>query len=123
MFKTWEEMSRKEQLEEIYWDAFKDAYGIRPRHINVAAMTEEQLTEELSGLEVVIKENIAREEKIRAEAIVKFEEMVLKIIDAGSKTREAALRWIAESENYNGDWDYVCYSFNLPYGYFKQQAN
>ena len=26
MFKTWNELSRKEQLECIFWDAYKDAY-------------------------------------------------------------------------------------------------
>lgn len=30
MFKTWDELSRKEQLECIFWDAYKDAEAILP---------------------------------------------------------------------------------------------
>lgn len=31
MFKTWDELSEVEQLETIYSDAHKEAYGFRPR--------------------------------------------------------------------------------------------
>ena len=50
MFKTWNELSRKEQLECIFWDAYKDAYGFRPRGHNISTMTEQELEHEISEL-------------------------------------------------------------------------
>lgn len=121
-FKTWEEMSRKEQLESIVWDAYKDAHGIRPRHMNLSGMTESELESELRQLEEVISNNAVVQAQDEADAIIRFEKLVQHTIDTGARTRENALRWIAEGEQYNGDWDYVCYSYGLPYGYFKKAA-
>lgn len=103
MFKTWEELSRKEQLESIVWDAYKDAYGFRPRHMNLQAMSEAELEAELVELQLAIDRAIEREKAEQAEAIVSFEELVQHTIEYGARTRENALRWIAEGEQYNGD--------------------
>lgn len=122
MFKTWEELSRKEQLESIVWDAYKDAYGFRPRHMNLQAMSEAELEAELADLQLAIDRAIEREKIEQAEAIVSFEELVQHTIEYGARTRENALRWIAEGEQYNGDWDHLCYRYGLPYGYFNKEV-
>ena len=47
-FRTWDELSEVEQLQEIYSDVYKSAYGFRPRHAtteqwNSAKWLQEQL--------------------------------------------------------------------------------
>lgn len=45
----------KEQLESAVWDAYKDAYGIRPFHLDLEEMTKEELNEVLMSLNLVIR--------------------------------------------------------------------
>lgn len=124
MFKLWEEMTRKEQLEAEFWDAYKDAYGIRPRHINLSEMTEDELEKEL----VTLGEIIGRQELNRvlreAEAARKFEERILSVIETGAKDRETALRWIMEGAGYDAEYGWntemIEWEMGLPYGYLKE---
>lgn len=123
MFKTWEQLSRKEQLESMVWDAYKDAYGFRPRHMNIVAMTfEAELEAELEFLEEEIARVVEREQAEQALAVARFEQRVQSTIAAGAKDRETAIRWIrvAEGAEY-GDEDFLCYCLGLPYGYFKDE--
>lgn len=121
-FKSWDELSRKEQLEAIVWDMFKEAHGIRPRHLNLAAMTEAELEAECQHLQ----KEIERAEKARREAekgaVRDFEARIGEMINLGAKTRETALRWIHEADGSNGDDEYLCYINGLPYGFFKAAA-
>jgi hypothetical protein len=119
-FKSWEELSNKEQLESIFWDAYKDAHGIRPRHINVSAMTEAELEAELKTLDELIKEGIKARREDEARAVVKFCKRIEDTIKAGAADRETALRWIHEADGSNGDDDYLCYLNGLPYGFFRK---
>lgn len=121
-FKSWEELTRKEQLECIFWDAYKDAHGVRPRHINVSAMTEAELEAELKILSTEIA--IQEQERKEAESVAahEFEIRVQTLMSAGAKTREQALRWIHEAEGSDGDDEYLCFLVGLPYGYFKKVA-
>lgn len=119
MSKTWEEMSELEQLCSIHYDMYKDVHGIRPRWFNYEAMTLEQINKELDQLQKDLEVEMAREKEAQAIAIREFEELVQNTIETGARTRENALRWIAEAEQYNGDWVYICYHYGLPYSYFK----
>jgi hypothetical protein len=47
----WEEMPRLEQLACIYWDAYKDAYGMRPRGTDTSKWTEAMFESELDYLQ------------------------------------------------------------------------
>lgn len=118
-FPSWEEMSDVEQLHSIWWDAYKDAYGFRPRGANVGHWTAEDFQKEL----VVLGEAIERAEKVRleeeAEAVACFEKRVQETISLGAADRVTALRWIHEADGTNGDNEYLCYRNGLPYGYFK----
>lgn len=122
MSQTWEEMSNKEQLECIFWDAYKDAYGIRPRHVDFKSMSEEDLCKQIDHLEVVIKQNSEQRKEAEKRAISEFEALVNRTIETGAKNRETALRWIMEGSECGGDWDYLCYMNGLPFGYFKIAA-
>ena len=121
-FKTWEELSRKEQLECIFWDAYKDAHGVRPRHINVQAMTEAELEEHLQALSNLISEQEAAERREQQRAADRFEQRVTDLLHIGAWNRETAIRWIHEAEGSDGDDEYLCFLLGLRHGYFKQAA-
>ena len=122
MLKSWDEMSKREQDECILWDAWKDAYGYRPRHFDIGSMSDEELEIqiaacvreiELSEKARVVAENVASEE---------VEHNILNLMMAGAKDREMAIRWLHEAHNTEGDDEFLCYQLGLPYGYFKKAA-
>jgi hypothetical protein len=117
-----ETMTRLEELQSIYWDMYKDAYGIRPRHMNLEAMTEADFEAEFK----ILGEAIEREAAIRKEsefkAEVDFEMRIQNLLVTGARDRAMALRWIHEAEGSNGDDEYLCYLVGLPYGYFRKRA-
>ena len=121
-FKSWEEMTTLEQYACIYWDMYKDAFGIRPRGIDTSSWTEADYLAEFKQLEEIIeREEIARK-AAEAEAVKKFEQHVTNTMCMGAGTREVALRWIMEASSANGDWEYLCYDLGLPYRYFSVDA-
>ena len=116
---SWEEMTVLEQMQAQYWDMYKDAYGVRPRGIDTSHWTLEDFQSEFA----ILGEAIDREERERiaaeADAVKLFEQHVINTICMGASDRETALRWIMQSSNANGDWEYLCYDLGLPYHYFK----
>lgn len=121
-FKSWEEMSELEQAQCTYWDMYKDAYGVRPRGIDISAWTLEEFEQEFQVLgRVIEQENLARKES-EATASVQFEAQIDSLLQAGAVNRAAALKWIHEAEGSNGDDDYLCFLLGLPYGYFRKVA-
>ena len=111
-------LTRQEELQSIYWDMYKDAYGIRPRHMNLEAMTEADFEAEFK----ILGETIQRENELRRlaehEAAHAFEMRVQSIMACGASDRAMALRWIHEAEGSNGDDEFLCYLVGLPYRYF-----
>ena len=121
-FKSWEELTQLEQARELYWDMYKDAYGVRPRGIDTSTWTLEQFEAEFEGLGVAIEREETARKAAEAEAIDKFERHVVNTICMGAGNRETALRWIMDASNANGDWEYLCYDLGLPYQYFRKVA-
>ena len=121
-FKSWEELTTLEQYSSIYWDMYKDAFGIRPRGIDTSAWTEADFQAEFKELGEIID----REEKIRVaaqeNAMFSFEKRVDDLIYSGAKDRATAMRWIHEAEGTMGDDEYLCYTLGLPYMYFRKVA-
>jgi len=121
VFKSWEELTRKEQLAATHYDFYKDVHGIRPRWMNYDGMTEQELEQELEQLgreaEVQAKEE-AEQQKI---AIAKFEDRVANLMHSGTN-RERVIAWLMDAEDVNGDTEYFCYLNGLPYGYFRKSA-
>ena len=117
-FKSWDELSRKEQLEGIFWDMYKEAHGFRPRHIRLDLCTEAELEQDLDRLQVIIADNELLRQAAEEKAAHAFEMRVLSILACGAKDREMALRWVHEAEGSNGDDEFLCYLVGLPYRYF-----
>jgi len=121
-FKSWEELTTLEQYSSIYWDMYKDAFGIRPRGIDTSAWTEADFLVEFKELGEIID----REEKVRVaaqqNAVFSFEKRVDTLILSGARDRATAMRWIHEAEDTQGDDEYLCYTLGLPYMYFRKVA-
>jgi hypothetical protein len=118
-YKSWEEMSEQEQLQCTFWDAYKDAHGFRPRHIDTTTLTVDELKLDIARLASIIQDNERARIEDEAAAVVRFETRVASIIQLGAKDREMALRWIHEAEGSDGDDEYLCFLVGVPYGYIK----
>jgi len=117
-----ETMTRREELECIFWDMYKDAHGFRPRHIRLDLCTEAEIEADLDRLQIIILDN-ERERKIAEDKSAhEFEMRILSILACGAKDRDMALRWIHEAEGSNGDDEFLCYLVGLPYRYFAKVA-
>lgn len=127
MFKEWDELSELEQLQSIYSDAYKDAYGFRPRGMSGECWNSvEWLKEELKFLDGEIARRISEAEEDGKVAVEIFEKTVTAMIEAGAKDRETALRWIFDAEEIDAssafDLEGFCFERGLPYNYFKKVA-
>jgi len=56
------------------WDLYKEVNGIRPRHMDMASMTNEQLQKEIDWLRDCLKADAANEAERLQEAVVWIEE-------------------------------------------------
>jgi hypothetical protein len=121
-FKSWDELTQLEQARELFWDMYKDAYGVRPRGIDTSSWTLEQFEAEFEGLGVAIEAEEKARKSAEAKAIELFERRVSELISVGAKDYEMAMRWIHEAEDTNGDDDYLAYTLGLPYQYFRKVA-
>ena len=121
-FKSWEEMSDLEQAQCMFWDMYKDAYGVRPRGIDTSNWTLEDFTKEFESLQKTINANFEQEQAEQAEAVKKFEDRVANLMHTGT-CRERVIAWLMDAEGANGDFEYFCYTQGLPYGYFRKVAN
>ena len=119
-FPSWEQMSDVEQLHSIWWDAYKDAYGFRPRNVAVSHFTAEDFQHEITYLGTEIERNEAQRREDEKAAAVDFEARIGEMVALGAKTRETALRWIHEADGSRGDNEFLCYLNGLPYGYFRK---
>jgi len=115
---TMEEMTRQEELQSIFWDMYKDAYGFRPRGIDTSNWDEATFEAEFNYLQELINKNEQERKIAEHEAAHAFEMRVQSIMACGAKDREMALRWIHEAEGSNGDDEFLCYLVGLPYRYF-----
>ena len=117
-FTSWEELSELEQAQSTYWDMYKDAHGIRPRHVDTSTWTLEQFEQEFADLGRIMDANHAAEQIAQAQAVEAFERRVAEMLTLGAKDFEMAMRWIHEAESTNGDPDYLAWTLGLPYRYF-----
>lgn len=120
--KSWNDLSRKEQLAATHYDFYKDVHGIRPRWMNYDAMTEADLEKELDQLSVESERQRVEEEARQKMSIAVLENRIEALIKSGAKTREGAIRWLHEAHDTNGDDDYLCFHLDVPYGYFRKVA-
>lgn len=105
-----------------YGDLHKDVYGFRPHrgaYAAWAAMSDDEKQAEWNRLCSRLDEVMAERKEEERHAIEEFEKRVANVIAMGAGDRETALRWIMDASDSDGDWDYLCYHCDLPYGYFK----
>ncbi len=114
-----EELTRLEELQSIYWDLYKDAYGIRPRGIDTSNWAESAFNNEFDQLAAVIRRNESERHASEQQAVRVFEERILALQASGAGDRATALRWIHEAEGSNGDDNYLCFVLGLPYRYLN----
>jgi hypothetical protein len=120
-FKSWEEMSELEQAQCMYWDMYKDAYGVRPRGIDTSSWTLADFDAEFKVLGEAIEREEVQRKTAEAQAVVDFENRVSNLMHAGTN-RERVIAWLMDAEGANGDFEYFCYTQGLPYGYFRKVA-
>lgn len=113
-FKSWEELSEKEQLESIYCDLHKDVYGVKARWYH--ADTVEQARADLAVLQAEAERQWEQDRIAQQNAIAAFEELARSYGGV-----ETAKRWQHQAYGTDGDDEYLCYHLGLPYGYFKRQ--
>lgn len=111
--------------EDCYSDLHKDAYGFRPRLSQWQAweaMTPDEKEEEWNFLISVMQRRQEEERARQVRCVAEFEARVETVIASGANDRKTAIRWLfdAEQDEYlKFDPDYYCYTYGLPYGYFK----
>jgi hypothetical protein len=111
--------------DDLYSDLHKDALGYRPSSDDYAcwkAMSEADKQARWAYLVDELERSMVLEAQYEAEAIQDFEQKVIGVMQLGAETREQAIDWLMDSSDCNGDWDYFCYTFGLPYGYVKGAA-
>ncbi|NBR24648.1 MAG: hypothetical protein EBU08_12940 [Micrococcales bacterium] len=115
-------MTRTEELQSIYWDMYKDAHGIRPRHVDTTHWTEEMFVAEFEALELTIRQEELQRAFAEGKAIERFEARVDDLMATGAQDRATAIRWIMDAEGADGDTEYADYLLGLPYGYISKIA-
>ena len=112
--REWDQLSEREQLETIYSDAYKDAYGFRPRG---------HVFDTVEELRAAIELRIAEEKESMRRAMLEFEARVASVIETGAADRATALRWIADADGCADDLEHLCYVNGLPFSYFDKEVS
>jgi len=104
-------------------DLHKDAYGFRPSELfweEWIGATDAERQAIWDSLERALEVSMEIERENEQRAIDRFEALVRVNINAGAEDRETALRWIMDASGANGDWEYLCFKYGLPYRYFER---
>jgi hypothetical protein len=118
-------LTERENLILLYSDFHKDAYGFRPRTVNVYAKTTEELKADYARFEAVCRENEEAEAIAQAEADNVFKTLIANTIQMGAEDEVTALRWIAEGaiEEYGYDYEHFIWSQGILFSaYGKEMA-
>lgn len=110
---------------DIVSDLHKDAHGFRPRE-NFwefwTSATDDEKQAEWDALLQALERSIARDKEEQTRSVAAFEQLVADTIASGAGDVATAHRWIMEASICDGDWDFLCYEYGLPYLYFKKVA-
>ena len=122
-FRTWEQLTVVEQLQTVYSDFYKEVHGFRPRGGSDEQWnSQEWLEGAIDDLRGYAKIAFAQQAEEEANAVAQFERLVSDMIAMGARDRETALRWVMDVNDVGNDWEYLCFQYGLPYGYFKKAA-
>jgi hypothetical protein len=85
---------KRHELQSFIWDAYKDAYGIRPRFMDFESMSMEELQKEADRVAEAAREQYELEVAQAEADLREFKELVQKTIDTGAADEKTALRWL-----------------------------
>jgi hypothetical protein len=111
------ELTHRENMILLYSDFHKDAYGFRPRTINVYALTTEELEADFDRFEATCKINRHEEEMAEMEAVNRFKDLITNTIAIGAGDEATALRWIVEGAYDDFGFDYEHFLWNQGIAY------
>ena len=117
------ELTHRENMILLYSDFHKDAYGFRPRGLNLFAFTTEELEADFNRFEQVCKDNRIEELSAEAEADNAFRALIENTIQMGANDEVTALRWIAEGavEEYGYDYEHFLWNQGIVYSKYGQE--
>ena len=104
----------RDEVLNVISDIYKEAYGIRPRHIDYSTWTNEELTGELECLSKVCQDNEDWEEMQAAAAYDEYEMAISKLIGVGAEDRPQAIKWLWDADD-PMDVDHFMYNRGLLY--------
>jgi hypothetical protein len=118
-----QELTARENLILLYSDFHKDAYGIRPRGLNLYAFTTEELEADFARFEQVCEDNRKEELVAEMEADNTFRALIENTIQMGANDEATALRWIAEGEveQYGYDYEHFLWSQGIAYSAYGKE--
>jgi hypothetical protein len=111
-----------ESLKSMFSDMHKEVHGFRPRGFIMSSTSVEEVQAEIDSLLVESVRVAAEEDRQQTEAVAQFEAHIASLIEMGADNREAALRWIHDAEDTNGDARYLEHAWGLPYHYIACAA-
>ena len=117
------ELTHRENMILLYSDFHKDAYGIRPRGLNLYAFTTEELEADFDRFEQVCADNRIEEKAAEAEADNAFKALIANTIQMGAGNEATALRWIAEGavDQYGYDYEHFLWSQGILYSAYGKE--
>ena len=117
------ELTHRENMILLYSDFHKDAYGFRPRTINVYALTTEELEADFDRFEATCKINRHEEEMAEMEADIRFKELIANTIAIGAGDEPTALRWIVEGAypEYGFDYEHFLWNQGIAYSAYGKE--
>ena len=117
------ELTHRENMILLYSDFHKDAYGIRPRGLNLYAYTTEELEADFDRFEQVCADNRIEEKAAEAEADMAFQALIANTIQMGAGDEATALRWMAEGavEQYGYDYEHFLWSQGIAYSSYGKE--
>ena len=117
------ELTHRENMILLYSDFHKDAYGFRPRTINVYALTTEELEADFDRFEQVCADNRLEEQAAEALSDNAFRALIENTIQMGAGDEVTALRWIAEGavEDYGYDYEHFLWSQGIAYSKYGKE--
>ena len=95
-----EKMNRQDLCDFIY-DAHKTAFGVKGRHYDFDSMSTAELEKEADYISEACNEVMAAEAAAEKKAIADFNKEVEYYKLLGAKTREDALRWMTQQDEFS----------------------
>jgi hypothetical protein len=118
-----QELTARENMILLYSDFHKDAYGFRPRGLNLYAFTTEELEADFARFEQVCDDNRKEELVAEMEADNAFRALITNTIQMGAGDEATALRWIAEGEveQYGYDYEHFLWKQGIAYSSYGKE--